>query len=491
MTGTLWVLVFILFQITVSAQIQDINLKSNWNALGFTIPADLVLHSDTGVFFNWESNNGVDLDEMNAVLFSKSPFYILDTVNIWSSTPTTEWRNGSQVYSDNQFSAFVVMERDVSGSERMLLLDCRLGSIGDTLLELPYSMISHFFVGIVNDEYIVCRYSGDTSNLYKRIERFDLSGNLIYSKDYRYDNGTDQLIHAVRGIREHPFLDSTFILLGGRVESMIMDQRTLDTIRTYNVDTFNVVLTQLDGYTSIYPYHHYISDSCIISWGSTIRFTNFPFVPPVFDWQFYEFRQYWDESFAIRHFGPNDTDNSSYAAGMNEQLDIRVMAGPIPGDRGFMFGANKYRELLIYTFDEQMLLDSLRVYGNYNHVAGALDIDDNGDIYIAGGYSTAWTTQETYIFLLKIPGLITSVLRNEGLESRVYMFPNPTSDRLLLNDTQNQLGKEYKIFDANGRLVQSAQYTFNGIDVENLSQGSYILTIGSGKKGFSGVFVKE
>ena len=77
-------------------------------------------------------------------------------------------------------------------------------------------------------------------------------------------------------------------------------------------------------------------------------------------------------------------------------------------------------------------------------------------------------------------------------DSKCTVFPNPATNKINIefecivpkNITAN-------IYDSKGSLVKSETLINNEIDINNLAQGLYLLTIQSEGKSYSSKFVKE
>lgn len=73
--------------------------------------------------------------------------------------------------------------------------------------------------------------------------------------------------------------------------------------------------------------------------------------------------------------------------------------------------------------------------------------------------------------------LVTS---SETLQlEEVTLYPNPSEKLVFLKGVA--VGSHYQIHDLGGKMLQSGNYTSNGISIENLSQGVYYLSVGSSK----------
>lgn len=83
-----------------------------------------------------------------------------------------------------------------------------------------------------------------------------------------------------------------------------------------------------------------------------------------------------------------------------------------------------------------------------------------------------------------------SITSNEGVAAGLSIHPNPATDRLFLPDTRLG-GSKYNILDAFGRVVQSGTLAQDGIAVQDLPRGMYVLHIPGPGASMSARFVKE
>jgi hypothetical protein len=87
----------------------------------------------------------------------------------------------------------------------------------------------------------------------------------------------------------------------------------------------------------------------------------------------------------------------------------------------------------------------------------------------------------------------TSSSTNELTDiNRITIFPNPATNKINIvfegNVPQNLIAN---IYDSKGSLVKTETLINNEIDINNLAQGLYLLTIQSEGKSYSSKFVKE
>ena len=76
------------------------------------------------------------------------------------------------------------------------------------------------------------------------------------------------------------------------------------------------------------------------------------------------------------------------------------------------------------------------------------------------------------------------------LPAEITIFPNPTSDYLIINDTESIHELDIKVFDTNGRMVFSSRAS-NFLDISHLENGTYYLQITKGTKRYFHVFIKQ
>lgn len=78
----------------------------------------------------------------------------------------------------------------------------------------------------------------------------------------------------------------------------------------------------------------------------------------------------------------------------------------------------------------------------------------------------------------------------EPAEPEIAIHPNPASDRLFLTNT-GLGGSRYNILDAFGRVVQRGKLAQDGVVVQDLPRGIYVLQVQGTGAGMSARFVKE
>ena len=76
------------------------------------------------------------------------------------------------------------------------------------------------------------------------------------------------------------------------------------------------------------------------------------------------------------------------------------------------------------------------------------------------------------------------------LPAEITIFPNPTSDYLIINDTESIHELDIKVFDTTGQMVFSSRAS-NFLDISHLENGTYYLQITKGTKRYFHVFIKQ
>jgi len=76
------------------------------------------------------------------------------------------------------------------------------------------------------------------------------------------------------------------------------------------------------------------------------------------------------------------------------------------------------------------------------------------------------------------------------LPDDISIYPNPASDHLIINDTQNINEMDVKVFDTSGHLVFSSSAT-NFLSIAHLESGTYYLQVTKGQNRYFHVFVKQ
>jgi hypothetical protein len=73
---------------------------------------------------------------------------------------------------------------------------------------------------------------------------------------------------------------------------------------------------------------------------------------------------------------------------------------------------------------------------------------------------------------------------NEEIAGNFLLYPNPVNDNLILESSNDLLGKEYNIFDFSGRIIIQGKINAltQKIEITNISNGSYLFQIENASK---------
>ncbi len=113
--------------------------------------------------------------------------------------------------------------------------------------------------------------------------------------------------------------------------------------------------------------------------------------------------------------------------------------------------------------------------GSFSYSIGQIDyINTSGSLYISEGVQQPYEYYDI-LGLSDLQPIITSI------------YPNPASEAIVLEISQVNLGLTYNLFDAKGRLISSSSITESKtiVDLQSLSQGTYILKISDSKESLS------
>lgn len=92
---------------------------------------------------------------------------------------------------------------------------------------------------------------------------------------------------------------------------------------------------------------------------------------------------------------------------------------------------------------------------------------------------------------LNIPIVANGIvsIKEQDLESRISLYPNPSSELITVENTKNNT--PYNIYDLNGKLVKSGVISNSTINVKSLSKGMYNLELKVGEQTVSKKVVKQ
>jgi hypothetical protein len=122
------------------------------------------------------------------------------------------------------------------------------------------------------------------------------------------------------------------------------------------------------------------------------------------------------------------------------------------------------------------LSDPTVVTGSHNWSSTAENTNDENTVMVHDARVANLYYQEFRGLLISM-GVIDSIEDEEGRFVMVA-FPNPSSDVLYLEVSNDYIGTEFTLSDINGRVVEVLKIhsACNTIDVSGLEQGVYVLT---------------
>ena len=83
-------------------------------------------------------------------------------------------------------------------------------------------------------------------------------------------------------------------------------------------------------------------------------------------------------------------------------------------------------------------------------------------------------------------------LAEKEASTKLILYPNPAKDRLMVSHPNLLVETaQVQISDINGRIVLQATLESTGIDISELKNGLYFISIGGAERHYSGRFVKQ
>jgi hypothetical protein len=125
-----------------------------------------------------------------------------------------------------------------------------------------------------------------------------------------------------------------------------------------------------------------------------------------------------------------------------------------------------------------------------NFGLNAVSIEVHNNIcYILGNIKNA-NFIKPYLMEISLDSLSSSIIEKDI--DKISIYPNPATNKLNLvfegNMSKNLI---VNVYDSKGSLVKSETILDNEINISNLAQGLYLLTIESEGKRYSNKFIKE
>lgn len=140
------------------------------------------------------------------------------------------------------------------------------------------------------------------------------------------------------------------------------------------------------------------------------------------------------------------------------------------------------------TFDSQTLINDVQLFYDSAHLNFGWVIRgiENANNTVTPFYSNQFQPQ--LIPTLRVGFITTTSLNQVERKEQLSIFPNPTSNYLIIDEfdfLKNNAG--YIIQNIEGKILKSNSLNSNKIDVSNLDNGTYLISIQS-QNGFNQVF---
>lgn len=437
-----------------------------------------------------KSSGGQNLSSFEVVRCRKSDLSPMDTVVVWQNSGSISFGGFSFIKnSQDEFKYYLAYAKDAAD---ILTLDVRQTNssfaIGNSLFTLSWNdreLLGSLLVE--GNFYFFSRTKYDSLHM----DVYDTLGTKINGRTFTYwDSTRNQLPVADYLPPEiHPANDSLLVLplgVGSDNGVYLVDRFSLDTAKSLVLPPgymFN------RGYSTSFP-AHFIAHKDYFAFAGTISKYRDISGPPVTVLQYYYFSRNWNnDSLELLDFGPEAVYNRAYAYTEEGPGGNHFLGGSVPFHVAPISG-QEYRQVLIYRWN-QFGTDSLLIFGNKNHVPSAIHASDDGDLFVCGNYSEAWSTDSNYVFLTKIPGYAIDMIEQKKMAPRLFLYPNPTTNHLKIEGWEKFQQGSFKIIDESGRLVRAGKLEESVLDIHQLASGSYIFLMEKDGETFNSVFMKQ
>jgi hypothetical protein len=170
-------------------------------------------------------------------------------------------------------------------------------------------------------------------------------------------------------------------------------------------------------------------------------------------------------------------------------------------------------DLLIAGSGSDMFLASYSSDGDCNGVRqytkgfiGSLEIDNTGDVILAGSFENTLTigpnTFTSYgqddLFVAKCSAITGIEEKPKPKQPQLFIYANPTSGKCnitLPGDFRNEKNLLLQIFDSQGKVIQKIPIEVSdekiSVDISEEAKGIYFVILSNGKKNYSGTIISE
>lgn len=190
----------------------------------------------------------------------------------------------------------------------------------------------------------------------------------------------------------------------------------------------------------------------------------------------------------------NDLINYRYIASENTSLAFYnnkfYLIYFYDNSRSPLFKNNK---LYLKIFDSNFNILTEKEFTELDHEIRGISIQlFKNKCYILGNILNTVINYKPYLISLELDSLLTIIPKNEIHNSLISINPNPATNKLNIvfegNMSKNLI---VNVYDSKGSLVKCETILDNEINITNLAQGLYLLTIESEGKRYSNKFIKE
>lgn len=371
--------------------------------------------------------------------------------------------------------------------------------INNSSISLDYSVhISQQICCYLFDETGFYLVGVDSIGGVAMLYHYDHQGQLLNARNVIKPNG-DYVIWGnniyARRFEDLFYIVPRFINIPANI--IAFDANTLELVAEYPTAPGGLVFNETKV-TSVYNEGYVeFTDSSFIIYGTAYWTPGYdPSIPSSIhgpmDFQYVKYEQMKDTAlnYSLTTYGPDSIDNRGYAAGKNPSNGTYAFTGALPFDNTPIFAAEE-RKVVVYLEDHSGVFDTLHLFGDGNHVPNYVHCEPNGDLYLGGSRSDAWSTGKEYYWFTKIPEVVLRTIEVEEMQPTLEIYPNPTVQNLQIKDEEQYLNGTIKVFNMQGQLVLQAIYRGGEINISHLQQGNYLLHLSKGSKEYNTLFVKQ
>ncbi|MEQ8908742.1 MAG: T9SS type A sorting domain-containing protein [Vicingaceae bacterium] len=196
-----------------------------------------------------------------------------------------------------------------------------------------------------------------------------------------------------------------------------------------------------------------------------------------------------DSLLSVREFGNNTTSSTNDECGMVYKKfgQTEYIAGRRDKEGGYYL--RDTAEAILFIVDSTRR-DSLYFFGSKNHRPVDLQKNDAGDIFILTMSSKPFTTWEAQVSVIKIPASLLTAVEKQQVSRKLYLYPNPTTDRLVSDEFVN--AAQIRIYDLKGSLKKQISSRDKQISLAGLRSGTYLIQVlKADNTSSSGIVVKQ